>query len=44
MRYLIKNLKPYWPVVILLVILLAVQGFSEMSMPQYTQNIIATGI
>lgn len=44
MRYLIKNLKPYWPVVILLVILLAVQGFSEMSMPQYTQNIIDTGI
>jgi ATP-binding cassette subfamily B protein len=37
-------LKPYWPVVILLVILLAVQGFSEMSMPQYTQNIIDTGI
>ncbi|MCH4006885.1 MAG: ABC transporter ATP-binding protein/permease [Eubacterium sp.] len=44
MRYLIKNLKPYWPVVILLVVLLAVQGFSEMSMPQYTQNIIDTGI
>jgi ATP-binding cassette subfamily B protein len=44
LRYLIKNLKPYWPVVILLVVLLAVQGFSEMSMPQYTQNIIDTGI
>ena len=44
MKYLIKNLKPYWFVVIILTALLAVQGFGEMSMPQYTQDIIDTGI
>lgn len=44
MKYLIKNLKPYWPVVIVLALLLAVQGFCEMSMPEYTQDIIDTGI
>ncbi len=44
MKYLIKNLKPYWFVVIILAALLAVQGFCEMSMPTYTQDIIDTGI
>ncbi len=44
MKYLFKNLKPYWLSVVLLALLLVVQGFCEMSMPQYTQNIIDVGI
>ncbi|MGN0361815.1 MAG: ABC transporter ATP-binding protein, partial [Bilifractor sp.] len=44
MRYLFGNLKKYWKSVLLLAILLVVQGFCEMSMPQYTQNIIDVGI
>lgn len=44
MKYIFKNLKPYWKSVLLLAVLLIVQGFCEMSMPQYTQNIIDVGI
>lgn len=44
MKYLFKNLKPYWRSVIILAVFLLVQGFCEMSMPQYTQNIIDVGI
>lgn len=44
MKYLIRNLKPYAWLVVLIAVLLAVQGFGEMSMPTYTQNIIDTGI
>ena len=43
MRYIFENLKQYWRSVLLLAVLLVVQGF-EMSMPQYTQNIIDVGI
>ena len=44
MRYIFENLKQYWRSVLLLAVLLVVQGFCEMSMPQYTQNIIDVGI
>jgi len=44
MKYLFGNLKHYWKAVILLAILLIFQGYCEMSMPQYTQNIIDVGI
>lgn len=44
MKYLFSNLKQYWRSVILLAVLLVIQGFCEMSMPQYTQNIIDVGI
>lgn len=44
MKYLFKNLKQYWKSVVLLAVLLLIQGFCEMSMPQYTQNIIDVGI
>ncbi|MCC6093622.1 MAG: ATP-binding cassette domain-containing protein [Eubacterium sp.] len=44
MRYIFENLKKYWKSVLLLAVLLIVQGFCEMSMPQYTQNIIDVGI
>lgn len=44
MRYIFSNLKHYWRSVLLLAVFLIVQGFCEMSMPQYTQNIIDIGI
>lgn len=44
MKYIFSNLKKYWKSVLLLALLLIVQGYCEMSMPQYTQNIIDTGI
>lgn len=44
MKYLFKNLKPYWRSVLILAVFLVIQGFCEMSMPQYTQNIIDVGI
>ncbi|MFN2939044.1 ABC transporter ATP-binding protein [Lachnospiraceae bacterium YH-ros2226] len=44
MKYIFSNLKKYWKSVLLLAVLLIVQGYCEMSMPQYTQNIIDTGI
>ena len=44
MRHIFGNLKKYWKSVLILAVLLIVQGFCEMSMPQYTQNIIDVGI
>ena len=44
MKHIFSNLKHYWKGVLLLAVLLIVQGFCEMSMPQYTQNIIDVGI
>ncbi|MDY2836759.1 MAG: ABC transporter ATP-binding protein [Bilifractor sp.] len=44
MKHIFSNLKHYWKAVLLLAVLLIVQGFCEMSMPQYTQNIIDVGI
>lgn len=39
-----KNLRTYWPLVVLITALLAVQAYFEMAMPTYTQDIIDTGI
>ena len=44
MRNLLRNLKPYWKTVILLIALLMVQAYCDMALPQYTQDIIDTGI
>lgn len=44
MRNLLRNLKPYWKTVILLIMLLMVQAYCDMALPQYTQDIIDTGI
>ena len=44
MRHIFGNLKKYWKSVLILAVLLIVQGFCEMSMPQYTHNIIDVGI
>ena len=44
MGKLFKNLKPYWSFVLLILVLLVVQAFCDLSLPQYTSDIIDTGI
>lgn len=44
MGKLFKNLKPYWGSVLIIVVLLVVQAFCDLSLPQYTSDIIDTGI
>ena len=44
MGKLFKNLKPYWSSVLLMLVLLVVQAFCDLSLPQYTSDIIDTGI
>ena len=44
MRKLLGNLKPHWRVMIVLVLLLMVQAYCDLALPQYTQDIIDVGI
>ncbi len=44
MRQIFKNLFPYWRTVIVLVVLLMVQAYCDLALPQYTQDIIDVGI
>ena len=44
MTKIFKNLKPYWKIVIVLVLLLMVQAYCDLALPQYTQDIIDVGI
>ncbi len=44
MLQIFKNMAPYWRVVILLIGLLIVQAYCDLSLPQYTQDIIDVGI
>ena len=44
MGKLFKNLKPYWKSVLIIVVLLAVQAFCDLSLPQCTSDIIDVGI
>ena len=44
MGKLFKNLKPYWKSVLLIVMLLVIQAFCDLSLPQYTSDIIDVGI
>ncbi len=44
MKQIFKNLIPYWKPVILIVLLLAVQAYCDLSLPQYTSDIIDVGI
>lgn len=44
MGKLFKNLKPYWKSVLVIFVLLVVQAFCDLSLPQYTSDIIDTGI
>ena len=44
MRKIVKNLIPYWKSVILIVLLLIVQAYCDLALPQYTSDIIDVGI
>ena len=44
MSQIFKNLLPYWKSVIIIVLLLIVQSYCDLSLPQYTSNIIDVGI
>lgn len=44
MKQIFANLIPYWKTVILILVLLTVQAYCDLSLPQYTSDIIDTGI
>ena len=44
MAKLFKNMLPYWKSLIVIIALLFVQAFCDLSLPQYTSDIIDTGI
>jgi len=44
MKRIFLNLVPYWKVIIALVLLLVIQAYCDLSLPQYTQDIIDVGI
>lgn len=41
---IIKNLKPYWRSVLIIVLLLIVQAYCDLALPDYTSKLIDTGI
>ena len=41
---IIKNLKPYWKSVLIIVVLLIVQAYCDLALPDYTSKLIDTGI
>ena len=44
MRNIFRNLKKYWYFVVLILILLFVQAYCDLSLPDYTSNLIDVGI
>ncbi len=44
MGKLIKNMKPHWKTIILIIVLLIVEVLCDLSLPRYTSNIIDVGI
>lgn len=44
MKRIFKNLIPYWKSMILIVLLLTVQAYCDLALPQYTSDIIDVGI
>ena len=44
MRKILKTLKPYWALVLLITALLVVQAYCDLALPQYTSDIIDVGI
>lgn len=44
MGKIFKTLKPYWGYVVLIALLLVVQAFCDLALPQYTSDIIDVGI
>lgn len=44
MGKIFKNMVPYWNMVVVIIIFLVVQAWSDLALPQYTSDIIDTGI
>lgn len=44
MKHIAKNMIPYWRSVLVILFLLAVQAYCDLSLPMYTSRIIDTGI
>lgn len=44
MKRIFKNMVPYWHMILAIVLLLVVQAYCELSMPQYTSDMIDVGI
>ena len=44
MTKIFKNMAPYWYMIVAIVLLLIVQAFGDLSLPQYTSDIIDVGI
>lgn len=44
MSRLLKNVKPYWKYMIIIIVLLIGQAYCDLALPQYTSDIIDTGI
>ncbi len=44
MKNLIRNILPYWKTVLILLLMLLVQAYCDLALPQYTQDIIDVGI
>lgn len=44
MSRFLKTLKPYWKSVLVIILLLVMQAYGDLSLPQYTSDIIDTGI
>lgn len=44
MKRIFKNLIPYWKSILLIVVLLSVQAYCDLALPQYTSDIIDVGI
>lgn len=44
MSKIFKNMLPYWRMILAILLLLVVQAFCDLSLPQYTSNIIDVGI
>lgn len=44
MRKILKTLRPYWALVLLIAALLVVQAYCDLALPQYTSDIIDVGI
>src|SRR5574344_1394131 len=44
MKRLFKNVVPYWKPIVIILVLLFVQAFCDLALPQYTSDIIDTGL
>lgn len=44
MKHIFKNWVPYWKTIIVIVLLLTVQAYCDLALPQYTSDIIDVGI